>query len=51
MKTTAKEFDIMKEILIFLGGATLGSTVAFFVFALLAVTRLRDGGKMHKEKQ
>lgn len=34
----------MRETLIFLGGAMVGSLVAFFTLCLLAGTRLKDEG-------
>ena len=39
----------MREILIFLGGAMLGSTIAFFTFCLLAGIRLRADEKGRKK--
>lgn len=39
----------MREILIFLGGAMCGSTVAFLTFCLLAGIRLKDDERYRKK--
>jgi len=40
----------MREILIFLGGAMCGSTVAFFTLCLLGGIRLRENNSKRKRK-
>ena len=39
----------MKEILIFLGGAMFGGTVAFLTFCMLAGIRLKDDERYRKK--